>query len=287
MGHEASGVIEAIGSAVRGLAEGDRVSFDSMISCGKCAFCRGGDINLCDNRQVLGVSCGDYRRHGAFAEYVSVPQHIIYKLPDTLSYDHAAMIEPVSVAVHAVGITPIRLGDTAVVVGTGMIGLLTIQAARLAGCARIIAVDLEDSKLETALANGADEAVNPKNIDAAKYVVENTNGRGADVVFEAVGATEPIRTAIASVRKGGTVTLIGNIRPSIELPLQSIVTREVRLQGSCASSGEYPACIALMGRGAINVAPMLSAKAPLEDGAQWFDRLYNHEPNVMKVVLEP
>jgi L-iditol 2-dehydrogenase len=258
-----------------------------MVSCGKCGFCRRGQINLCDNRQVLGVSCGDYRRHGAFAEYVAVPQHIIYKLPDTLSFEHAAMIEPVSVAVHAAEITPIRLGDTAIVVGTGMIGLLTIQAARLKGCARVIAVDLEDTKLAVARSIGADETVNARSSDAVQTLLEMTNGRGADVAFEAVGATDPIRTCIAAVRKGGTVTLIGNIRPSIEVPLQAVVTREIRLQGSCASSGEYPACIALMGSGAINVSPMLSAKAPLEEGPRWFERLYAHDPNLMKVVLEP
>jgi L-iditol 2-dehydrogenase len=197
------------------------------------------------------------------------------------------MIEPVSVAVHAVNVTPVRLGDTAVVVGTGMIGLLTIQAARLAGCARIIAVDLEDYKLEMARAAGADETVNPKSADPVEFVRSRTGGAGADVVWEAVGATEPIKTAINSVRKGGTVTLIGNIRPQVELPLQAVVTREVRLQGSCASSGEYPACIELMGRGAIRVDDLLTAKAPLEEGARWFERLYNHEPNVMKVVLQP
>ena len=287
MGHEASGVIERVGADVKGISEGDRVAFDSMVSCGKCTFCRRGEANLCDARQVLGVSCGDYRRHGAFAEYVTVPQHIVYKLPDTLSFEHAAMIEPVSVAVHAVGITPVKLGDTAVVVGTGMIGLLTIQAARLAGCARIIAVDLEDYKLEMAKAAGADETVNPKTTDAVQFIKSRTNGTGADVVWEAVGATEPIATSINSVRKGGTVTLIGNIRPNVEIPLQAVVTREVRLQGSCASSGEYPACIELMGRGAIKVDDLLTARAPLEEGARWFERLYGHEPNVMKVVLQP
>lgn len=287
MGHEASGIVAAAGANVKAFKEGDHVTFDSMVSCGRCAFCRRGQINLCDNRQVLGVSCGDYRRHGAFAEYVSVPQHIVYKMPEGLSFEHAAMIEPVSVAVHAVEITPVHLGDTAVVVGTGMIGALTIQAARIAGCARIIAVDLEDHKLELAKQAGADAVVNPKTTDPVKYVLDATDGRGADLAFEAVGATEPIRTAIQSVRKGGSVTLIGNIRPTVEIPLQSVVTREVRLQGSCASSGEYPQCMALMSRGAINVAPFLSAKAPLEQGAQWFERLYGHEPNLMKVVLEP
>jgi L-iditol 2-dehydrogenase len=287
MGHEASGVVAGTGANVKGFREGDRVTFDSMISCGKCAFCRRGQINLCDSRQVLGVSCGEYRRHGAFAEYVTVPQHIAFKLPDSLSFEHAAMIEPVSVAVHAVEITPVRLGDTAVVVGSGMIGALTIQAARLAGCARVIAVDLEEHKLEMARKAGADDVVNARASDPVAYVLEATGGRGADIAFEAVGATDPIKTAVSAVRKGGTVTLIGNIRPNIDLPLQSVVTREIRVQGSCASSGEYPQCIALMGKGSIDVSPMLTAKAPLDEGPQWFQRLYSHEPNLMKVVLEP
>ena len=135
---------------------GDRVTFDSTISCGECAFCRRGEVNLCDRRQVLGVSCGDYRRHGAFAEYVAVPARILYRLPDTLSFDHAALIEAVSVAVHAVRLTPAAPGDTAVVVGCGMIGQLTIQAAKAAGFATVIGVDVDDAKLAVAGAAGAD-----------------------------------------------------------------------------------------------------------------------------------
>jgi L-iditol 2-dehydrogenase len=108
-----------------------------------------------------------------------------------------------------------------------------------------------------------------------------------DAAFEAVGATEPIATAIASVRKGGAVTLIGNVSPRVELPLQSVVTRQIRLQGSCASAGEYPAAIELVASGAIAVDSLISARAPLEDAAGWFDRLYRREPNLMKVVVQP
>ncbi|MDX1982331.1 MAG: galactitol-1-phosphate 5-dehydrogenase [Bryobacteraceae bacterium] len=287
MGHEAAGVISEVGAMVKGWKPGDRVTFDSTVSCGRCHFCRRGDINLCDNRQVLGVSCGDYRRHGAFAEYVAVPQNILYRLPEGLPFEHAAMIEAVSIAVHAVNITPISLGDSALVVGCGMIGLLTLQAARLAGCSRIIAVDLEDHKLGMAKQLGADVTLNPRNVDVVKEVLEATGGRGVDVALEAVGATEPIRTAISGVRKGGTVTLIGNVTPKIELHLQQVVTREIRLQGSCASAGEYPACIDLLASGAIKVQPIISATAPLEEGASWFGRLYGHEANLMKVVLKP
>ena len=287
MGHEAAGVIEEVGANVKGWAAGDRVTFDSTVSCGQCYFCARGEINLGDNRQVLGVSCGEFRRHGAFAELVSVPARILYRLPDSLGFAEAAMIEAVSIAVHAVNITPKSLGDTAVVVGSGMIGLLTIQAAKAAGFARVFAVDLDDNKLAVALRLGADAAFNPKTVDVPKAIQDLTNGRGADVALEAVGAAAPIKTAIMSVKKGGTVTLIGNIAPNIELPLQAVVTRQIRLQGSCASSGEYPACIELLASGAIKVDEMISARVPLADGADWFKRLYAHEPNLMKVILEP
>ncbi len=287
MGHEAAGAIAEVGSDAGDWRPGDRVTFDSTISCGECAFCLTGDINLCDNRQVLGVSCGDYRRHGAFAEYVAVPARILYRLPDTLSFDHAAMIEAVSVAVHAVNLTPVSPGDTAVVVGCGMIGQLTIQAAKAAGFAAVIGVDVDDARLEVARAAGADTVLNSRTSDAPAEIRALTNGRGADAVLEAVGMTAPIQTAIAAVRKGGTVTLIGNFSGQIDLPLQQVVTRQIRLQGSCASAGEYPKCIELMASGKIRVDNLISAHTPLEDAASWFDRLYRHEPNLMKVIVQP
>ena len=287
MGHEAAGVVAATGADVKKFQDGDRVTFDSTVSCGKCFYCNRGEINLCDNRQVLGVSCADYRRHGAFAEYVVVPQNIVYKLPASLAFEHAALIEAVSVAVHAVNITPVKLGDTALVVGTGMIGLLVVQAIRLAGCSRVIAVDLDDAKLEVARQFGAYEVVNPKKVDLQARLAELTDGRGAAAAIEAVGATDPIRSAILAVRKGGAVTLVGNITPNIELPLQAVVTRQIRLQGSCASSGEYPACIDLLASGTIRVDPIISAKAPLDEGPMWFDRLYDRNSRLMKVVLQP
>ncbi|MDX2268288.1 MAG: galactitol-1-phosphate 5-dehydrogenase [Bryobacter sp.] len=287
MGHEAAGEIVEVGSAVRGWNLGDRVTFDSTISCGRCYFCQRGEINLCENREVLGVSCGEYRRHGAFAEYVAIPQNILYRLPDNLAYHHAALIEAVSIGVHAVNLTPMQLGASALVVGSGMIGLLTIQALRLRGCAQIIAVDLEDSKLALARELGADLTLNPKQVDVVEAVRAATEGRGADVAMEVVGAAKPIETAIQAVKKGGTVTLVGNISPRVEIPLQVVVSRQLRLQGSAASSGEFPQCIDLLARGAIKVDPIISAQAPLEEGPRWFERLYGHEPGLMKVVLEP
>jgi L-iditol 2-dehydrogenase len=291
MGHEAAGVVESVGSGVRGFAAGDRVTFDSTVYCGKCFHCKRGEVNLCDDREVVGVSTPLFKRMGAFAEYVTVPARIAYKLPEGMPYAHAALIEAVSVAVHAVGLTPIALDDTVVVVGAGMIGLLTMQAARLAGAGRVLVMDVDETRLELARQLGATATFNTQGEEAAlesmAEIVEMTHGRGADAALECVGATAPVKLALDSVRKGATVTLVGNVSPKIELGLQSVVTRQIRLQGTCASAGEYPACIEMMARGAIQVEPLLSAVAPLEDGAMWFKRLYEREPGLLKVVLQP
>lgn len=287
MGHEASGIVEAAGSAVKGFKVGDRITFDSTIYCGECYYCRKGLVNLCDNRRVLGVSCGDYRQNGAFAEYVTIPQHIAYHLPDALTFEQAAMVEPVSIAVHAVGRFPVSLNDTAVVVGVGMIGLFIVQILRLAGCGRIIAVDLDESKFELAKAFGATHCLKAESKDLPAQVAAVTNGRGADLAFEAVGITPAVKTGINLLRKGGSLILVGNLMAQIDFPLQAVVTRQISLFGSCASSGEYPVCLDLIADGKVNVDALISVKAPLKDGAGWFKRLYNKEAGLMKVILIP
>ncbi|HEY2930244.1 MAG TPA: galactitol-1-phosphate 5-dehydrogenase [Acidobacteriota bacterium] len=287
MGHEASGVIAAVGAGVKEFRPGDRVTFDSTVYCGKCFHCRRGEVNLCDNRKVLGVSCSEYRRHGAFAEFVAVPQHIIYSLPDDLSFEQAAMIEAVSIAFHATNRAPMKLGDSVVVVGAGMIGQLVIQTVRQAGCGTLIAIDLDDRKLQMARERGADEGINAGSPDLQAQILELTQGRGADLAFEVVGTSDAFNTAVASLRKGGAATLVGNLSSKVEMPLQQVVTREITLIGACASSGEYPACIDLMARGKIDVRAFISASVPLEEGPMWFDRLYRQEPGLMKVILKP
>ena len=287
MGHEAAGTIAAAGAEVSGFQVGDRVTFDSTLYCGQCFFCRRGDVNLCDNRQVLGVSCGEYRRHGAFADYVAVPARILYHLPANMPFEQAAMLEAVSVALHGVAVAKVEPGQSALVIGAGMIGLLTLQAAKIAGCSPVLIADIDSGRLERAKSLGADQTIEATGAALASEVLRATGGRGVDLVLEAVGTTETIGAGIDAVRKGGTVTLIGNIAPQVSLPLQKVVSRQIRLQGSAASSGEYPQAIELVSSGRLQVAPLISAVAPLEQGPQWFARLYGHEPGLMKVVLAP
>lgn len=286
MGHEASGVIEAIGKSVSNWSPGDRVTFDSTIYPLDDWYTLNGHYNLSDNRKVLGVSPGEYRKHGAFAEYVSVPQHILYRIPDNVHFEQAAMVEPVAVALHSVSLSGIQLGDTAVVVGVGMIGIFIVKLLKLSG-AKVIAVDLDESKLIHAKKSGADFILNAKDEDLEKKVKDLCNGRGADFAFEAVGITATVNTAVLSVRKGGTVVLVGNLSPKIELPLQKVVTQELKIQGSCAIKGEYEKVLQLMSQGLISVDDQISAIAPLKEGADWFQRLYTKEKGLNKVLLTP
>lgn len=286
MGHEAAGVVAEIGSDVGRCGVGDRVTFDSTISCGQCDACRRGETNLCAQRRILGVSCDEYRQFGAFAEFVCVPEHIVYPLPNGLPFEQAAFTEPLSIALHAVGRLAIGSGNSAVVVGSGMIGLLVIQLLRLAGCDDVIAVDTDDSRLALATELGATFTINATR-DPIAAVLARTGGRGADVALEVVGNAAALGTAIGSVRRGGQVRLVGNLAAEVPLPLQVVVSRELTLSGSSACAGEYPQAIELLASGKIRVEPLISARAPLADGARWFERLYAREPGLMKVILCP
>lgn len=288
MGHEASGEILAVGPKVERWRTGDRVTFDSTISCGKCHFCREGHVNLCENRRVVGVAPAEYRQHGAFAEKLVVPARILYALPDALTFPQAAMIEPVSIAVHAVQRVTVAPTDTVVVVGAGMIGLFVIQALRWAGAKQIIAVDLAANRLALARELGATHALRSDACDVPAEVSKLTQGRGADSAFEVVGVGPTLNLALATLRRGGSAVLVGNLAPKIDFPLQAVVTKELNLFGSCASAGEYPLCLDLIAQGHIRVEPMISAVAPLTEGATWFEKLSAKDGSkYMKVILTP
>lgn len=331
MGHEAAGEIVEVGEGVTDWKVGDRVTFDSTEYCGDCEECDAGYVNLCPDRKVLGVSPGSYRRHGCFAEMIVLPERILYRIPETLSFEKAAFAEPVSIALHAVNLADgIEVGEAfadecedgdcgscgdgcghdhsqaeeghvhgedcshedvrggvAVVVGAGLIGLLVIQALKARGWERVIAVDLDDKRLELSKTLGADDAFNAKQENLAMHLREITGGDGADASFEVVGAAAPVDLAIRCVRKGGQVILVGNLQASTPFPLQEVVTRQITLRGSCSCAGEYPEAIRRIEDGSIQVEPLLSAVVPLEEGAGWFQRLYDNKEGLMKVVLTP
>ncbi|MBP7950474.1 MAG: galactitol-1-phosphate 5-dehydrogenase [Verrucomicrobiales bacterium] len=287
MGHEAAGVVREVGTAAGDWRPGEAVTFDSTLFCGHCRHCLLGRVNLCENRRVLGVSCAEYRQPGAFAEFVRIPGRVAVRIPGGVSFQQAVFVEPCAVALHAVRRAQARPGDSAVVVGAGIIGLLVIQALKAAGCGRVYATDLNEQRLQLALQLGADAIFPSAAGNVRESLLESTGGDGVDVAMECVGVGPTVDLAIAAVRKGGTVALVGNLAPRCEFPLQAVVTRELSVFGCCASAGEYPQALEEIASGRIRVEPLTSAVAPLKEGASWFHRLHGGKEDLIKVILEP
>ena len=288
MGHEASGVIEVTGPGVKDHQPGDRVTFDSTIYCNSCDMCRAGNVNLCAGRRVLGVSCEDYRLDGAFAQYVAVPEYVLYRLPEMVSFRQAAMVEPLAIAYHAATRAVVTPGACAVILGVGTIGLLTLQVVRAMGAGMIIAVDIDDSKLATALTKGATAAVNSRDREAlVKLLALTPGGKGADLAYDATGISQTVDLCLRSLALNGRAVLIGNLAPTIDFPLQWVVTRQISLFGSCASAGEYNECLRLIGEGKVDVDALISREVPLSEGNEWINRVYEGEPGLNKIVLLP
>jgi threonine dehydrogenase-like Zn-dependent dehydrogenase len=243
--------------------------------------------NLSNNREVLGVSPGSYRRHGAFAEYIAIPQHILYKIPGSVTFEQAAMVEAVAVALHAVNISAIRTGDKCAVVGAGTIGIFLIKLLKISGASTVFSIDIDPVRLKEAEKAGADLTY----LSAKPGIVEDiravTGGRGTDISFEAVGQSSTLNLAIDLLRRGGKAVLIGNLSPKVDFPLQKVVTGELKMLGSCAIRGEYSTVLNLLETGRINVDDQISAVAQLNEGAVWFDRLYKKTEQLNKVILVP
>jgi L-iditol 2-dehydrogenase len=287
MGHEAGGVVEAVGRNVKNASVGDRLTFDSTVYCNQCPACRQGRVNLCANRKVLGVATPAFHRDGAMAEYVVVPWWIIYRLPEAVSFEEAALIEPCSVGLHAARITPIEVNDVVTVVGAGQIGLFAMQGARVKGAGKLVVLDVREERLALARRLGADVTINPSTADVTAEMRKTLGRPDADVVLEAVGTETAVGLALGLTKLGGHVTLIGNVTPRIQVNLQDIVSREITIRGSCAIAGEYRASLDLMAAGRINGRPLISRVMPLGEGQQAFDALHHGEPGLVKIVLKP
>lgn len=287
MGHEAAGVVERVGRKVTGFVPGDRICFDSTVYCNQCPACKQGLFNRCVKRQVLGVSVPEFKRDGAFAELLAVPHWICAKLPDNMSFVQASLLEPASIGTHAASRAPITKSDTVAVVGAGTIGLFILQAAKLRGAKQVIVSDLNEFRLDLARQVGADVCVNSGKADLKQEILKRTDGRGADVVLEAVGFADTFHQAVSITRTGGHLIAVGNLQKEIDFNLQELVSRELTFTGSYASSGEFRTCMGLIASGKIDVAPLVSEVLPLKDGPDAFRRLLEGKENLLKIVLEP
>lgn len=287
MGHEASGIILKTGTEAGEWNVGDRVTFDSTVYPLNDWYTLQGHYNLSDNREVVGVSPGTYRRNGAFAELISVPSHILYKIPESVSFEEAAMVEAVAVALHAINLSGIKPGNNCTVIGAGNIGIFIIKLLRLSGALKIIVVESDSKRHSAALNAGADYTFLPSEPGLFEKITALTGSRGADISFEAAGVDTAVNTAIDSLRKGGTSVLVGNVSPKISFPLQKVVTRELKILGSCAIKGEYEIVLGMLESGKLKVKDQISAVVPLTEGPYWFEKLYNRDHNLKKVILVP
>ena len=282
MGHEVAGEVLEVGEAVNDVAVGDRVALRSILSCGHCDPCRRGQPNVCDNRQGLGMQFD-----GGYAERMVVPAALVVRLPPNLPYDVAALVEPLAVALHAVAITPIEPTDRVVIVGAGAIGLLTLLAVRQRGVTWVGITDRSPHRLAIARTLGADLTIDVSEMDAVAAVRAATGGNGADVVFEAVGISATVAQSVAAARSVGQVTWIGNSAPTVDLPMQAMVTRELVLRGSYTFVDEFGEAIELLAGGRIDVRPLSELTAPLDDAPSLFQRLGDGTLDAVKVVLVP
>jgi len=282
MGHEAAGEVLEVGSEVETVRPGDRVALRSILPCGECDACRRGDANVCENRRGLGMQID-----GAYADEVVVPASLALRIPDDVTYGQAAVIEPLGVALHAVALTPFTPDDDVAIVGAGAIGLLSLLAVRDRGAARIVVTDRSRHRLALAHRLGADVTIDANKGDAAAEIRRATDGRGADAVIEAVGIAATVQQSIAGARAGGHVTWVGNSAPSVEIPMQDVVTRELRIRGAYGSTTEFDEAADLVASGRIDVTPLIELVAPLDDAPAIFRALGEGRLEAAKVIVEP
>ncbi len=286
MGHEASGVVEQVGGQVRGWQPGDRVALESLVYSLEDRQVRAGLYHLCDEKKRVGVSCRAYHLDGAMAELIAMPGHSLHRIPDSVSFDQAALVEPAAQAAHAVRLTPPSLNQATMVIGCGVTGLLLIQLLSLAGAAPILAVDQDEDRRNFALDLGADEAFSD-DAGVSERIRPFTAGHGVAGVFDTLGRADTLQTAIDCLDVNGVVTVVGLSPTTVEAPLQRMVERQLRLQGSCGVCGEFPAVLDMIARRTLDVDSVQSIKAPLSEGALWFDRLVRNEKKLLKVILHP
>ncbi len=267
LGHEFAGEVARTGTDVEGYATGDRVLSESVKACGDCSYCRKGLSNLCEGSTLFGI-----HTDGGFAEYVAVPQGLLHRVPPGMSYEEAALVEPLSNAVHFVDdVTPYKPGDLVVVQGCGPIGLFSAQLFRLGG-ARVIVSGLGVDGVRRGIAEGLGfEAVNIDEVDLVERVIELTGGRGADVAFVAVGAAPAVKQATELVRKRGTITVVGIFGAEVPMDLTRLVRRELKVKGAYdARPANFPASISHISEGKVNVRDVLTHRFSLDDAEAAF-----------------
>jgi threonine dehydrogenase-like Zn-dependent dehydrogenase len=283
-GHEFSGVIAKIGENSRGFKEGDRVTADINMSCGTCYYCIRGQQLLCDSFTQLGI-----HTDGTFAEYVKAPIANLHRLPDNLSFEEGAFVEPLSCVIHAAKAMDPSLGSSVAIIGCGL-GVLHGALAKLKACAPVIVFGDNRKRLQIAKDLGADYAIHIDDVaDPVQEVLKLTDGRGADYVLEAVGTVKTYEQAFAMLRRGGVMSSFGIVgeQDTMQIRPFEFVLGEKKITGSCAGiGGDWPDAITLLSSGRIDPKPLFSMKVPLED-LDWALHELRKNPDLFKIFVSP
>lgn len=257
LGHEFSGIVEAVGRGVTTPARGDRVSVDPSMNCGACYFCRSGRYNLCENMRYYGSASTKPPTDGAFSEFVTAPARNAYKLPDEVDEVEAALLEPLSVAMHGVMRAGSLAGKAVLVTGGGPIGQLVLLVARALGAETAVLSDLIAFPRDFALAAGADFTIDPANEESVARALERVR-RGFDVIYEASGSMHALAQALKLVKRGGTVVQIGTLPNPVQIPANLVMSKEVALLGSFRFAHVFDHAIRLAAGKRVNLHPIVT-----------------------------
>ncbi len=284
LGHECAGEIVAIGSSVHEFKVGDRVAVEPGVTCGHCEACKEGRYNLCPDVQFLATPPVD----GAFVQYIKMRKDFVFSIPDSLSYEEAAMVEPFSVGIHAAMRTKLQPGSTVAIMGMGPVGLMAIVAAKAFGAATIIVTDLEPLRLEAAKQLGATHVINVKEQNPYDEILSITNGKGVDVAWETAGNPSALQAALSSVRRGGKLAIVG-LPAQNEIPLNVpfISDNEIDIYGIFRYANTYPKGINFLASGIADIKKLVTDKYSLEHTKEAMERALNYKNECVKIIVYP
>ena len=283
LGHEVSGVVAEVGENVTSLSVGDRVALEPGVPCRRCEWCKTGRYNLCPHVEFFATPPVD----GALSEYAVSPADFAYKIPDSVSLDEAALIEPLSVGIHACRRGNLQAGQTVFIAGAGPIGLTSLAAAKAAGATQIIVSDVRGSRLEIAKAMGATRVVNAKEENSQEVVMVQTDGRGVDLSIECAGAEGALNDCLSAAARGGTVVVVGlGDETHYRVPMVELATKELDLKGIFRYVYTYPAAINLLASGAVDLKPMITHHFSFEETLKGFEYAEEGTDGAVKVIIE-
>jgi 2-desacetyl-2-hydroxyethyl bacteriochlorophyllide A dehydrogenase len=288
-GHEFAGVIEEIGKDVKNLSTGEKVTVDPIMWCGMCSACKAGHYPACTSLKLIGIDLD-----GGFAEYVSVPSHMVYKVPNHISDEHAVLVEILSIGFHALARAGLGKEDDILIVGSGKVGQSILHSAKTMTGGKIILADILDERLSIASSAFPDiYTLNLRQSDPIAFVEELTDGKGVDIAFEAVGHEvpvegrfNPVRTCINAIKGGGKVCVLGLSDHPAEILMKELIWKEARIIAARVSHGEFAKVIEALGNGTLNPASMITGILNLEDAQKGFELLEKEPGKHLKILLK-